>query len=241
MRKIAVQVGRKERETRDHRFFVVVQYIADHLQRYEEYVHPYKRGESRGFQRFRRKVRLFSQARTGVSLVLLYLFIKILYIVNLVLQICFLQYFLSYHDVNYIRYGISEVLGHLFSGFSLPESRLFPRITLCDFQIRELGERHQYNRGMYSRHQHFHREDVFRSLALVLDFIGHHLDRHDQIHLSNLSASFAQSIHRTSSRFDRSQSDFARETLSHASASLSARQRLRPLDRRLERQHDRRR
>ena len=26
----------------------------------------------------------------------------------------------------------------------MPESRLFPRITLCDFQIRELGERHYY-------------------------------------------------------------------------------------------------
>jgi len=53
-----------------------------------------------------------------------------------VLQIMFLQYFLSYHDMNYLQYGLN-VLGALFSGFSLPESRLFPRITLCDFQIRE--------------------------------------------------------------------------------------------------------
>ena len=144
MKKIAVQVGRTDLRTRDHPFsFVVVQYVADHLQRYEEYIHPYKSGQSRGFKRFRRQCRLLSQARTGVSLVLFYLFIKILYILNLILQICFLQYFLSYHDVNYIRYG-AEVLAHLFSGFSLPESRLFPRITLCDFQIRELGERHQY-------------------------------------------------------------------------------------------------
>jgi hypothetical protein len=37
-----------------------------------------------------------------------------------------------------------NVLGKLFEGSSLPESRLFPRITLCDFQIRELGERHYY-------------------------------------------------------------------------------------------------
>ena len=121
----------------------VVQYIADHLQRYEEYVHPYKRDPSKGFQRFRRQVRLLSQARTGISLVLFYLSIKFLYILNLILQISFLQYFLSYHDANYIQYGY-EVLAHLFSGFSLPESRLFPRITLCDFQIRELGERHHY-------------------------------------------------------------------------------------------------
>jgi len=55
----------------------------------------------------------------------------------------FLQYFLSYYDINYLHYG-SNTLGKLFYGFSLPESKLFPRITLCDFQIRELGERHYY-------------------------------------------------------------------------------------------------
>lgn len=68
---------------------------------------------------------------------------RFLYLSNLILQIIFLQYFLSYHDVNYLQYGLN-VFGTLFSGFSLPESRLFPRITLCDFQIRELGERHYY-------------------------------------------------------------------------------------------------
>ena len=72
-----------------------------------------------------------------------YFLIRCLYVINLILQISFLQYFLSYHDVNYIQYGY-DVLSHLVSGFSLPESRLFPRVTLCDFQIRELGERHQY-------------------------------------------------------------------------------------------------
>ena len=90
-----------------------------------------------------RQCRLFCQARTGGSLVCYYFFIKILYLINLILQILFLQYFLSYYDINYLQYGLN-VLGTLFSGFSLPESRLFPRITLCDFQIRELGERHQY-------------------------------------------------------------------------------------------------
>jgi hypothetical protein len=93
--------------------------------------------------RFNRQCRLFCQARTGASLVCFYFFIKFLYIINLIFQILFLQYFLSYHDINYLQYGFN-VLGTIFSGFSLPESKLFPRITLCDFQIRELGERHYY-------------------------------------------------------------------------------------------------
>ncbi|CAF1080695.1 unnamed protein product [Adineta steineri] len=121
----------------------VVQYIADSLQRYEEYVNPHKHDKSSLFQRINRQCRLFCQGRTGVSLVYFYFFIKFLYIINLIFQIVFLQYFLSYHDVYYLQYGLN-VLGTLISGFSLPESKLFPRITLCDFQIRELGERHHY-------------------------------------------------------------------------------------------------
>lgn len=120
-----------------------MQYICDCLQRYDEYVNPPKHHKKSFVQRMNRKCRLFCQARTGASLVYLYLFVKILYIINLLFQILFLQYFLSYYDINYLQYGLN-VLSTLFSGLSLPESRLFPRITLCDFQIRELGERHYY-------------------------------------------------------------------------------------------------
>ncbi len=120
-----------------------MQYISDSLQRYEEYVNPRKHKKSSLIHRMNQQCRLFCQARTGASLGCFYFFIKLLYIINLILQIMFLQYFLSYYDINYLQYGLN-VLGTLFSGFSLPESKLFPRITLCDFQIRELGERHYY-------------------------------------------------------------------------------------------------
>jgi hypothetical protein len=123
---------------------LVVQYISDCLQRYEEYVNPSKPDNSTYFKRINRQCRLFCQARTGASLACFYLLIKFLYIFNLIFQIFFLQYFLSYHDENYLQYGLN-VFEKLFSNsFSLPESKLFPRITLCDFQIRELAERHYY-------------------------------------------------------------------------------------------------
>lgn len=121
----------------------MVQYIADCLQRYEEYTNPKRGSGTSAARRFIKQLRLFFQARTGASLVCFYFFIKCLYMINLIFQILFLQYFLSYYDVNYLQYGWT-VLTSLLSGFSLPESRLFPRITLCDFQIRELGERHHY-------------------------------------------------------------------------------------------------
>ena len=122
---------------------LVVQYIADCLQRYDEYTNPSKRDSPTRVQRLHRQCRLFCQARTGATLICFYFAIKCLYIINVILQILFLQYFLSYYDINYLQYG-ATVFSALLSGWSLPESRLFPRITLCDFQIRELGERHQY-------------------------------------------------------------------------------------------------
>ncbi|CAF4153811.1 unnamed protein product, partial [Rotaria sp. Silwood2] len=121
----------------------VINYISDCLQRYEEYVNPPNRKTLSNFEYFNHQCRLFCQARTGSSLAYFYIFIKILYIFNLIFQIIFLQYFLSYHDINYIEYGFN-VFKKLLFDFSLPESKLFPRITLCDFQVRELGERHQY-------------------------------------------------------------------------------------------------
>lgn len=54
----------------------------------------------------------------------------------MILQLIFLQYFLSYHQIRFVQYS--------WSSFTLPESELFPRLTLCDFQIRELGEQHFY-------------------------------------------------------------------------------------------------
>ena len=54
----------------------------------------------------------------------------------MIFQIIFLQYFLSYDGIGYLQYS--------FNGFTLPESELFPQMTFCDFQIRELGERHLY-------------------------------------------------------------------------------------------------
>lgn len=121
----------------------MINYLADSIQRYEEYVDNSHHSNLSIFQDIHHRCQLFYQARTGSNLAYFYLFIKLLYILNLIFQILFLQYFLSYYDVNYIQYGF-HILQKLFSDLTLPESKLFPRITLCDFQIRELAERHKY-------------------------------------------------------------------------------------------------
>ncbi|CAF1136407.1 unnamed protein product [Rotaria sp. Silwood1] len=120
-----------------------IKYISDCLQRYEEYVNFPKHKNLSNLKRFNYQCRLFFQARTGSFLACFYIFIKILYIFNVIFQIIFLQYFLSYHDINYIEYGF-HIFRRLLFDFTLPESKLFPRITLCDFQIRELSQYHKY-------------------------------------------------------------------------------------------------
>lgn len=121
----------------------MIQYISDYLQSYEKFVNPNQNKEQSSFRQFRQRFTFLCQGRTGASLTCFYCLIKIFYIFNIILQIAFLQYFLSYHDETFLRYGWNA-LSSILSGFTLPESRLFPRITLCDFKIRELGERHHY-------------------------------------------------------------------------------------------------
>ena len=62
-------------------------------------------------------------------------FIKILYVINVVVQFILLNAFLAF---QFTSYGF-EALGKLFSGADWFESPRFPRVTMCDFMIRHLG------------------------------------------------------------------------------------------------------
>ena len=84
-------------------------------------------------------------------LVTLYLLIKILYLVNLVLQVVALNSILSTGHYGFVRFG-SDTLKYLFrsslrermASLSYEHQQLFPFVTLCDFHIRELGQDHSY-------------------------------------------------------------------------------------------------
>ncbi|CAF0805415.1 unnamed protein product [Didymodactylos carnosus] len=69
----------------------------------------------------------------GNYFITLYLFIKIVYIFNVVLQILLLNLFL---DTNFMKFGFESFLMFRY-GLNQAESRYFPRETLCDFYVRE--------------------------------------------------------------------------------------------------------
>uniref|UniRef100_A0A7E4UML7 Innexin n=1 Tax=Panagrellus redivivus TaxID=6233 RepID=A0A7E4UML7_PANRE len=78
--------------------------------------------------------------RRGSYLNLLYLVIKVIYVVQCFLQFIILNKFLS---TKYTFYGL-EILRDLASGREWEESGHFPRVTMCDFEVRVLGNKHRH-------------------------------------------------------------------------------------------------
>ena len=73
-------------------------------------------------------------------LVLLFTFVKLLFLINSVVQIFLLNAFLGN---EYHLFGF-EVIVKFLRGLDWGESKRFPRVTLCDFHIREVGIVHRY-------------------------------------------------------------------------------------------------
>uniref|UniRef100_A0A914HXB1 Innexin n=1 Tax=Globodera rostochiensis TaxID=31243 RepID=A0A914HXB1_GLORO len=78
--------------------------------------------------------------RNGVFLVCLYLFTKLLYVANVFLQFVILNAFLG---PQYTFWGIG-ILADIWNGREWNESGHFPRVTMCDFNVRVLGNIHRW-------------------------------------------------------------------------------------------------
>ncbi|KAJ1362745.1 hypothetical protein KIN20_022410 [Parelaphostrongylus tenuis] len=71
----------------------------------------------------------------------LYLFVKILYLVQVLCQFLILNSFLS---TSYTMWGFG-ILNDLLHGREWEESGHFPRVTMCDFEVRVLGNKHRHS------------------------------------------------------------------------------------------------
>uniref|UniRef100_A0A1I8IYE0 Innexin n=1 Tax=Macrostomum lignano TaxID=282301 RepID=A0A1I8IYE0_9PLAT len=83
---------------------------------------------------------LLCSRRHGVFLSLMYFLVKLLYICNCVCQFFLLNAFLG---SPYQFFGW-ELLINMISGVTWEESGQFPRVTMCDFEIRVLGNLHRH-------------------------------------------------------------------------------------------------
>ena len=78
--------------------------------------------------------------RLGNYLVVLYMFVKTLWLTNAISQLFLLNRFIGN---DYHAFGV-EIIEMLLSGQEWHEMRHFPRVTYCDFKIREIGNSHDW-------------------------------------------------------------------------------------------------
>ncbi|KAH9524014.1 Innexin unc-7 [Bulinus truncatus] len=77
----------------------------------------------------------FCNKRAGTYLTAFYLFVKVVYAANVIAQFFILNAFLS-QDYNLYGFEVLQMLGS--NNGEWKESTRFPRVTLCDFKIRQL-------------------------------------------------------------------------------------------------------
>ncbi len=132
-------VGKIEKNRRMMEYMIgtVDQYVDD----------PRRQQANRDVSWFRRSISLmcFMFGKfLGNYLVILYLFVKMLYILNCLGQLFLISILLGR---NYYIYG-ATIFRDILQGKGYADSEYFPRVTMCKFQVRELALKnfsHEYN------------------------------------------------------------------------------------------------
>ncbi|KRY70821.1 Innexin unc-7, partial [Trichinella pseudospiralis] len=99
----------------------------------------------RDFGRKERSVYLWAFIRIGkfygAYVTLMYCFVKFLYFINVFGQFFLLNRFLANENTQFLG---AHVVWNLLQGVEWQNSGVFPRVTLCDFDIRVLGNVHRH-------------------------------------------------------------------------------------------------
>jgi len=95
---------------------------------------------SSSISRFGKIICITKGKRFGNYLLALFVFVKLLYTFNSLIQLFILNHFLGN---EYLLLGV-EVFGKIWYGDDWTQLKRFPRVTMCDFRIREVGIVHRY-------------------------------------------------------------------------------------------------
>lgn len=146
-----------------------IRYMIRHLDHYLDYQRDYRGGCCDGFKQclYRHTPLLVCGNRRGNYLVALYMSAKVLYIVNAVGQIFLLNMFLG---GDFHLYG-AKVLDDLTSERDWSSAKIFPRVTLCEFRIRQMGNVHPHTVQCVLPINFFN-EKIYLFLWFWLVFVG---------------------------------------------------------------------
>ncbi|CAF1054266.1 unnamed protein product [Adineta ricciae] len=127
-------------ESRDR----IMSYLIINIERYlSARAQLTRRHIDKQLSRFRRLCRVFffcSNRYYGNYLVIIYFLVKLMWLVNALAQLFLLNAFLGN---EYYLFGF-EVIEKLFKNQRWTENKHFPKVTYCDFKIREIGINHFY-------------------------------------------------------------------------------------------------
>ena len=113
-----------------------IKYMIRHLDHYLDYQREYRGGCCVACKHFLAKhLCLVCGNRYGNYLVALYMGTKVIYFGNVIAQLFLLNGFLG---TDYHLYGF-DIIADLIFGRNWSASRVFPRVTLCDFTVRQMG------------------------------------------------------------------------------------------------------
>jgi len=120
-----------------------IKFLCRHFDRALAYQREYRRGRLRKCLQTMSKHFCFPIGKVyGNYLISIYVIVKLLYLSNAIGQLWLMNAFLSTEKHSYYFYGIA-VLKDVYLR-QQPDTRLFPRVTLCDFKIRQLQNVHDY-------------------------------------------------------------------------------------------------
>lgn len=122
-------------DTRQRSVKTISRHIEDALELQREFQHRYQ--HQRAITEF---AYLWRKATSGTYVTTLYLMTKLLYLANVTGQFFLLSSFLSPR----YRFWGAEILIDLAHGREWMDSGHFPRVTMCDFEVRVLGNLHRY-------------------------------------------------------------------------------------------------
>jgi len=125
--------------------------------------------DSSRFGRCRRRITrcLLPTFRSGNYISMLYIVVKVLYVVNALGQFLLLNAFMGQ---KFYLYGF-DVIQDLVKGRDFWESHRFPRVTMCDFTIRNLGENNHRNTIQCTLPINLFNEKIFIFIWFWLSFI----------------------------------------------------------------------
>ena len=122
----------------------MMEFLSGHINTFINAKECYREQNSKLSYKFKRFFSYFlfwTGRRFGNYLIILYICCKLFYLGNVFGQLFLMTHLLGIQNYHFLGF---EILRRMAYGQDMISNHYFPKVTHCDFKIRELGQDHQY-------------------------------------------------------------------------------------------------